>query len=142
MSPLVYLISCLAVSVAAFWIDWVDDARLRSRLRAVAQRFGLHFFPGDRFNFAGDIARRFPVPGVADPEVNDLVYGRRDDRYFYVFRFDYTVGVTDRKQRRRAIVAFTESAHREARQTGELLTAEPAGAIVTQYETLLERILA
>jgi hypothetical protein len=114
VTPIVFLISCLILSGAAFAIDFAGDARRRATLRRLADEREMHFAAGDRFNLARRVWAAFPVVGAASPKVADVLYGRRDDRYHYVFRFDYTIGGTSRPRRCRAIVAFSEPRDRAA----------------------------
>jgi hypothetical protein len=149
MSPTTYLLACLCVMVLAVAIDAVGDGRRRARLRRLAQRAGMHFVAGDRFNLAPRVAAAFPVVGAARPKVADVLYGRRDDRYYYVFRFDYTVGGIARPQRRRAVVGMSEPRHRRDARDATAATPADNGAALTvadvslplidQYELMIER---
>lgn len=152
MSPLTYLAACLAVTLVAVVIDAAGDARRRAALRRLAAAHGMHFAPGDRFNLAARVAATFPVVGAACPKVSDVIYGRRDDRYYYAFRFDYTVGVTHRPARRRAIVGFAEprqatGGHDPAPdasppRSSPLMVADPAGRpVVEQYRQAIADLL-
>lgn len=106
------MFTCLGVTLLAWLVDAAQDWRRRAALRRLAVETGMHFAPGDRFNLAPRIAAGFPVVGAAGPCVADVLYGRREDRYYYVFRFDYTVGGAARPQRRRAVVGFSEPRQR------------------------------
>jgi hypothetical protein len=148
MSPAWFVLLCLGITLIALTIDAVDDLRRRSRLRRLAAASALHFAGNDRFNLVEKVARAFPVPGAARPTVADVIYGRRDNRYYYVFRFDYTVGGAARPQRRRAIVGFSEPRQTQAEvalaSAEEALTLKiaPSGAeILAQYQQLIAELV-
>lgn len=147
MSPVTYVLICLGVTLLAWVIDQADDWRRRAALRRLAEAGGMHFAPGDRFNLAGRIASVFPVVGAAAPRVGDVLYGRRDDRYYYVFRFDYTVGGAARPQRRRAVVGFSEPRQRCEAEPGSthdaasLQVADMTLPLIEQYRTMIRRTM-
>ncbi|MCS7033065.1 MAG: hypothetical protein NZ561_03615 [Phycisphaerae bacterium] len=138
LSPITYLLGCLMLTVAAVGFAAAGDFRRRLRLKRLAEEARMHFSPSDRFNLAAAVAERFPVVGVADPKVSDLLYCRREQCQGYVFRFEYTVGVTGPKFRRRVIAGFVES--REAGGAAGELVIAPLGPLDTQYRNVISRL--
>lgn len=141
VSPTTYLLACLIITAAALGVYIVTDALRRAKLKRLAEQSEMHFSPIDRFKLAAEVARRFPVVGAADPKVSDLLYSRRDDRVWYVFRFEYTVGVTGPKLRRRAVVGFIEPRDRDGGEATKLVIAQP-GEVVGQYKEVLQALSA
>jgi hypothetical protein len=140
MSPLMFFFACVGVTLAAMAVYAVADFRRRAELRELARSLEMHFSPGDRFNQAAEVARRFPAVAPADPTITDVLYCRRSQRYCYVFRLDYTIGVTGPKLRRKAIVGFTEPCDGEPGEPSALAIADNAGTLVEQYRGLVERL--
>ena len=97
----------------------------------------MHYAPGDRFNLAAAVASRFPTTGIADPAISDVLYCRRASRYFYVFRFEYTVGAMGPRRRRRAIVGFIEPRDAEHQGAVTLQVAAESGSEESRYRSLL-----
>jgi hypothetical protein len=109
VAPAYLLLACVAVTVLAWLVQAIVDGKRRRRLRRIAAGSGFHFASNDRFKLAARAAERFPIPDVRRPRVSDVIYGRRGERYCYVFRFDYTTSDARRPRRHSAIVTATEA---------------------------------
>jgi len=140
MSPLFFFFACVIVTAGAMGAYAITDARRRLRLRELARTCDMHFAAADRFNQAAAVASRFPAIAPADPAISDVLYCRRSERYWYVFRFDYTIGVTGPKLRRKAVVAFTESCDGAEGNPTPLLIAPPDVDLADQYRGLVEKL--
>lgn len=138
MTPAIYLGLCLLVTAVAVCVYGVTNARRRATLRQLADRREMHFAAGDRFNLATQVARRFPVVGVAQPTISDVLYCRRDDRYCYVFRFDYTVGTIGTQRRRKSIVGYTEP--KDGGGPSGLIIAPDGPELVEQYQDVIAQL--
>jgi hypothetical protein len=136
-----FLLACLAVTLVAMTAHGARTFARRRALARLAAARDMHFAAGDRFNLAADVARQFPVLGAASPSVSDLLYGRRGGWHCYAFRFEYTVGVTGPRSRRRAVVGFVEPRDARApRGAIGLVRADARLPETRQYEQVLERL--
>jgi hypothetical protein len=136
--PTQLLVAMLLLTAGALAMQVRARARRRAALRDLAARTGTHYSPHDRFGLAPRVARHFPLPGVADVRVSDLLY-RSDDRgHRYVFTADHTRGVLGIKRRARTIVLLTEPRHTPGRPAEPVIrAAEQDGPTVAQYESFL-----
>ncbi|HRK30205.1 MAG TPA: hypothetical protein PLD59_03925 [Tepidisphaeraceae bacterium] len=138
VSPVALLFTVLLLTGLAVGGYAVADFRRHRRLRAMAAALEMHFAANDRFDLAATVARRFPVVAPADPLITDLIYCRRDRRYLYVFRFDYTIGVTGPKRRRRAIVGFSEPCDAPG-EPSSLYIDKSSDPLEQRYRSLVEK---
>jgi hypothetical protein len=140
MYPTQLLVLMLLVTAGALAAQARARVRRAARLRALASREKAHYSPVDRFGLGPRVAKHFPVPGVADVRVSDLLY-RSDERgHRYVFTVDYTRGVLGVKRRVRGVALMAESrsvAGREVPPEIKVADAVVGGSMFTQYEALL-----
>ena len=108
MHPTNLFVLMLLVTTGALAFQMHARSRRAARLRALAARAGMHYSPVDRFGLGPRVARHFPVAGVADVRVSDLLYRSDDGGHRYVFVVDYTRGVLGAKRRLRAVARMTE----------------------------------
>lgn len=140
MYPLHLFVLMLLVTTGALAFQMHARSRRAARLRALAAHAGMHYSPVDRFGLGPRVARHFPVAGVADVRVSDLLYRSDDGGHRYVFVVDYTRGVLGAKRRLRAVARMTEPRPlpgREVVPTVVVADASAAGSVVAQFETLL-----
>ncbi|HZZ43798.1 MAG TPA: hypothetical protein VFE58_12745 [Tepidisphaeraceae bacterium] len=127
----------LLVLITAGGLTWQIHARRKrsEQLRLLSESERMNYSRQDRFGFAARVARHFPVPGVADVRVSDLLYRSNDREQRYVFTVDYTRGVLGAKRRLRSVAIMTESSELGASAVVQL--AEHKGTAVEQYRVLL-----
>ena len=137
MSPLHFLATMLIVTAAAQLAYAVRQRAHRARIYELARDWQMHFSAHDRFDLAARVALCFPVPGVSELRVFDLVYGSEGDSYRYLFSVDYTVGVTHAKHRVRRVVSFREPKGRTTVADWSPLVLAPAELpTLAQYRAL------
>jgi hypothetical protein len=91
----------------------------------------------DSLRLTPRVAARFPIPGAANLRITDVIYGTEHDRYRYVFRVEFTVGVVRPKRRRVRIGAFAEPRERGRNlPPSPVLLAPEKGSLVDQYRHL------
>ena len=140
MYPWQLLVLMLLITAGALAEQMRARARRARRLRELASRERMHYSPVDRFGLGPRVAKHFPVAGVADVRVSDLLYRSDDGGHRYVFVVDYTRGVLGAKRRLRAVARMTEPRPvpgREVVPTVVVADASTAGSVVAQFETLL-----
>src|SRR5690349_6540985 len=73
-----------------------------ARVAALASDWRMSYTAADRFQLTPKVAAQFPIPGVADVVLRDLIYGQdpATGRLRYVFTIEYTTGVLRTKRRR------------------------------------------
>ena len=133
--------TCLAVLVALTVVAMIHESLARHRrrraLRALASEWGMTYSPQDRLRLASRVAERISVPGAADLDVTDVIYGSRGDVYRYIFTARYTVGIVRGKRSQVRVGTFTESRHRRATgETGGVTMAPEDLSLVEQYRAL------
>ena len=140
MYPTQLLVAFLLFTIAAIAVQARARAGRGARLRALGSREKMHYSPKDRFGLATRVARHFPVPGIADVRVTDLLYRSDDGAHRYVFTVDYTRGVLGAKRRLRGVVLMTEPRPVPGRaEPPSILLGDQVGTTVSQYEALLRR---
>ena len=112
MSPKNYLFVLLTVLLGMLLVAGLAQFRRRRKLRALAQKWNMHFAAGDRLRLARRIVGQFPVPGAANIGVRDLLFRTGDNQHHYIFTVDYTVGVIRGKVGRSGVAGFTEPVSR------------------------------
>ena len=117
-SPALFLYAMIAVSAAA-WLAHVLVCRAREKsLRQLAAQWQMSYVRGDLFNLARRLRGHFPVEGIHDLRVVDLIYGSEGERHRCIFTAEYTC-VGQPQPRRRARVACVWEA-REAESGGRI----------------------
>lgn len=137
-TALLLLILCATIlGVAAGVWDLVRGRRGRA-VRSLAAEFQMNYSAGDRFHLADRVAALLPCPGAADVQVSDLLYGRGETSYRYVFTAHYTTGVVLTKRRVGQVIRFIEPQQRDDGAGGELTAADREMDLLAQYRELLK----
>ncbi len=137
MSPFVFLMILVAGTVIALGVQIVLRRVRSGGLRQLAQAWGMHFTPGDRFRLRRRIVDRLSMPGAAGVHVQDVIYGTEGEKYRYYFTVEYTSGVLKRKIDHRNVCTTTEPKERQVGgRVSEIVTAPPYLPLVEQYEHL------
>jgi hypothetical protein len=140
MSPSLFFLLTLAVTVGAMIVHAVARRALRCKLAALADEWKMHYCPDDRFQLADRVAEMLPLPGAARVRVTDLIYGNEDDGYRYVFSASFTLGVLCGKKRRMQVATFRESRQRDCADTASpMILADEGLSVVEQYRKLYQR---
>lgn len=143
MSPTLFLLLAIGLTLAAYAAQWIICLRRTRPLRHLARAHGMHFCPSDRFHFAPMIAQRLPIAGAADVRIFDLIYGSHNDLHRYVFSVEYTRGVVRTKSRHRCVAAFVEPRRAVHSRFVDLCMADdPTRPIVDQYKSLCQYVLS
>jgi hypothetical protein len=100
MSPVVLLLGVTGASIAAGIVSALRCKARSAKLAALAASWGMRFTMEDRFRLAPRVASGFPIAGVADVLVRDLIYRQEDVGFRYLFTVEYTVGILRTKRRR------------------------------------------
>jgi hypothetical protein len=150
ISPMEFLALTIACTVAARLVYITLRRRHRKVLQELAREWRMHYSPRDRFDLAGRVAERFPVPGAAEMRVADLIYGTEHagenesasgDFYRFIFSAEYTSGVTRAKHRHRRVVTFREPKGRKASVDWSPLVLAPEELeTIEQYRALRRQI--
>jgi hypothetical protein len=140
MTPLGLLVALIAVTAAAVYGDALRRRRRGRTVRRLAAEWRMNYTPTDSLQVTPKIARHFPVPGAANLQVRDLIYGIEQDRYRYVFTAEFTAGVVRTKTRRLRVGTFSEPRNRTLRHAHEDATrvelAPEGGTLEEQYTAL------
>jgi hypothetical protein len=140
MTPFGFLGILVAVSTAAVYADAVVRRRRGRIVRKLAADWRMNYTPADSLQVTPKIARHFPIPGAANLQVRDLIYGIEQDRYRYVFTAEYTAGVVRTKTRRLRVGTFSEPRNRSLRHAADAVSpvelAPEEGTIEEQYLSL------
>src|SRR5258706_111461 len=107
-SPSVFFISLLCVTAMVWTLHRVMRHAHKKKLRELAGQWGMQYAQADLFNLASRVASDFPIPGVADLLVRDMIYATQGDRHRYIFTAEYTLGVIDRHSREARQVAYAD----------------------------------
>jgi len=127
--PILFLAFLVAVTLGLFVFQLVLDGARHRKLIAVAREWRMHFAADDRFNLAPHVAERLSLPGSADVQIVDLIYGTEQGTRHYVFSACYTRGVVRWKRREKCVASLTE--HKEQWSTLEVAPNELS--LVEQY---------
>jgi hypothetical protein len=98
-----------AVTILAVLLEMISGRRRRGALRQLAVRWRMTYSPTDRLRLLARIADKLPIPGAADVNVSDVIYGSHCEHYRYVFTVRYTLGVIRGKRSIMRAAYFTES---------------------------------
>ena len=139
MDPIHFLFLVVALTALAAGTQWLARRGESAGIRRLARQWQRHYSRGDQFSFADRLTERLPVPGAADVRVVDLIYGRGEGSYDYIFRAEFITGVVRAKRRVRRVVAFRE--HKTPTGAGEwsaLVIAPAEMSLAEQYRHLYE----
>ena len=84
-SPAVFFLSLLCITVTVWTIHRAMRHAHKNKLRELAGQWGMQYAQADLFNLAARVAAAFPIPGVADLLIRDMIYATQGDRHRYVF---------------------------------------------------------
>lgn len=126
----------MLLPIAAFAVERYRS-NTRHRLQALAQEWNAHFAADDRFKLAPRIASQAPCPGAADVKVSNIIYGKSQDRYHFIFTLHWTHGVLRWKKHATRVGAVMDDqpcgcTDREPR----LRLADESLGYIQQYEQL------
>lgn len=143
MTPIVFLLLVLSLTLAAAIAAWWLERRRRRQLRALAGQWSMHYAPGDRFQLAARVAGRLPAVGAAAVSIKDLIYGIEDQQYRYMFSAEYTVGTVRSQRRLRSVCTFAEPRDRQTEPADfAILVAPDTMGLIEQYEYLRQEVMA
>jgi hypothetical protein len=127
----------VGASGVALVIDHASRLRRRNELRELARRWQMHYSERDQLRLAARVAEQFPIPGVANLRISDIIYGRQNDVYRYIFTAQYTTGIVRTKHRPIRVASFVEP--RDSLQPRCVVSIELAPAdrpLMEQYRSL------
>lgn len=108
--------------------------RRHARLKRLAGEWGMQFCPDDCFRLTLRVAESFPVCGVSDMRVVDLVYGQDGGSHRYIFTAEYTEGVVRTKRRIRRVAMVVESRGRNSSDRETCIVLAPSErSLLDQY---------
>lgn len=140
MSPLAFLASTLALSLAAFVAHRVIRHRRRKLLRRMAGEWRMRYSAPDLFHITQRIAPGFPVPEATDLRALDVVYGTHGDRHRYLFTAEYNLGRADRHKRTARAGTYCEPLDpAKGSPPTPLVLAPPELGLLEQYAWLHAR---
>jgi hypothetical protein len=136
-TPATTLIFLTGASVAATVIDSYSRRQRRVELRALARRWQMHYSERDQLRLAPRVAEQFPIAGIANLQISDIIYGRQNDLYRYVFTAQFTTGIIRTKGRPIRVASFVEPRDtRHPRCVGPIELAPADKPILEQYQSL------
>ena len=140
MIPLTFLSSVLAVTLAGFVGSMVQRHWATERFRRLAAGHQMQYAEQDLFQITPRVVERFPIPGVSDIRVSDVIYRRDGERYRYLFTIEYTLGVVRTKRRVRRAATFCEPRDRGSVSGWSKLELAPAELCLSdQYAYFYQR---
>src|SRR3954471_9811864 len=107
-SPSVFFLSLLGVTAFVWTLHRITRHAHKKQLRSLASQWGMQYAQADLFNLAARVAAEFPIVGVADLVVRDLIYATQGDRHRYIFTTEYTIGVIPSQRREARAVTFCD----------------------------------
>lgn len=134
MTPLIFLLLVLSLPLVGLLAQRLAS-RERRAIEKLAHDHQLHFAPDDRFRIAPRVAELLPVPGAADVRVYDVIYGKEQNRYHFIFSVEWTEGVVRWKRRVQRVASFSEERGAHA-QAMDLHLAQDDARRVEQYQKL------
>jgi len=107
-SPALFFLGLVGVTALVWAVHRILRHGHKQRLKQLASSWGMTYAQADPFNLAARVAGDFPIPGVADLRIRDMIYATHGDRHRYVFTAEYTMGVVDRHRREARAVTFCD----------------------------------
>ncbi|HEV8378754.1 MAG TPA: hypothetical protein VGP99_07880 [Tepidisphaeraceae bacterium] len=135
-SPFVFFISLLCVMAIVWTLHRVMRHAHKKQLRSLASQWGMQYAQRDLFNLAARVAAEFPIVGVADLVIRDMIYATQGDRHRYVFTAEYTLGVIDRHRREARAVTFCDPRDSGGQCATPLILAPEELSLIEQYRQL------
>jgi len=136
LSPAVFFFSLLCVTALVWTIHRVMRHSYKQKLRDLAAQWGMQYAQADLFNLASRVASEFPIPGVADLVIRDMIYATQGDRHRYIFTTEYTLGVIDRHRREARAVTFCDPRDSGGQCATPLILAPQELSLLDQYVQL------
>ncbi len=141
-TPTNTLIFLTGESAAATIIDGYSSRRRRAELRALARSWQMHYSERDQLRLAARVAEQFPIAGIANLQISDIIYGRQSDVYRYIFTAQFTTGIIRTKHRPIRVASLVEP--RDSTQPKCVLPIELAPSdkpLLEQYRSLAPRAI-
>jgi len=91
----------------------------------------MNYCADDRFHLTDRLAAQLPVPGAADVDLSDIIYGSEGDGHRFLLTAEYTTGVVQAKKRRRQVCLVMENA-----SSVKLIALAGDGARLERYRQL------
>src|SRR3954468_11670542 len=135
-SPAMFFFGLLGVTAAVWAIHRGLRHGHKERLKQLASAWGMRYAQADPFNLAARVAGEFPIPGVADLRIRDMIYATQGDRHRYVFTAEYTMGVVDRHRREARAVTFCDPKDSAGHCATPLILAPEELPLLDQYKQL------
>jgi hypothetical protein len=137
MNPVEFLLTILLITVLAMILNEVRRRVRRRALRDLGAQWGMIYSPTDHLLLQQRIGGAFPIPGLANIVIEDVLYGVEEGRRRYIFTAQYTRGVIRRKKRISHAVSCHETCDGSA--LSPLVLAPVELPIVEQYRWLHDR---
>jgi hypothetical protein len=142
LPPSLFLFTLLCITAIVWTVHRLIRHAHKRRLRALASAWGMKYAQADPFNLAARVAGEFPIPGVADLRIRDMIYATQGDRHRYVFTAEFTMGVIDRHRREARAVTFCDP--RDAKEpagqcASPLILAPQEKPLIDQYRHLAQQ---
>jgi hypothetical protein len=136
LSPAFLFIGLLCVTAVVWTLHRVMRHAFKRELRALASQWGMQYAQADLFNLAARVAADFPIVGVADLVVRDMIYATQGDRHRYVFTAEYTLGVIERHRREARAVTFCDPRDAGGHCATPIILAPEELPLIEQYKQL------
>ncbi len=126
----------LCITAGVWTIHRVMRHGHRKRLRELAGKWGMQYAQADLFNLAARVAGEFPISGVADLKIVDMIYATQGDRHRYVFTAEFTLGVIERHRREARAVTFCDPRDSGGQCATPLILGPEELPLIEQYRQL------
>src|SRR5438045_3719783 len=137
-SPALFFFGLLGVTAAVWIIHRILRHGHKERLKQLASGWGMRYAQADPFNLASRVAGEFPIPGVADLRIRDMIYATQGDRHRYVFTAEYTMGVVDRHRREARAVTFCDPKEANGQCATPLILGPAELGLIEPYRHLAQ----
>ena len=135
-SPAVFFLSLLCVTAFVWVLHRAMRHAHKQQLRALASQWGMQYAQADLFKISSRVAAGFPIVGVADLIVRDMIYATQGDRHRYIFTAEYTLGVVDRHRREARAVTFCDPREAGGQCATPIILAPEELPLLDQYKQL------
>jgi len=135
-SPAIFFTSLLCVTALVWTLNRLTRHAHKKQLRSLAGQWGMQYAQADLFNLAARVASEFPIVGVADLVIRDMIYATQGDRHRYVFTAEFTLGVIDRHRREARAVTFCDPRDTGGHCATPLILAPEELPLIEQYRQL------
>ena len=138
MTPLVFLMALVGITLGAWGAQKVVDSRRHGKLAKLARAWEMQFVAEDRLMIGPRIAPHLPIVGAADVVVSDLMYATEKGRRRYLFTCEFGVGVVSARRRQRRVVGFAEGVSGE--EISRVVIGPEDRALAEQYGAVHDEI--